>query len=101
QCHGNGKGDAMNPSLFDSVKVRGQPSATIRNILYGQQNESVVSGKKLGGIMPAMDYLTDQEIADVATYVRARFGNVTRPVFPEDVAAQRPTEPRSESPDRP
>lgn len=90
QCHGNGEGNALNPPLLGSAKLRGQPSAIIRNILYGQQNESVVNGQKLGGIMPALDYLTDEEVADVATYVRSRFGNNSRPIHAAEVAAHRP-----------
>lgn len=42
-------------------------------ILKGQSRVSVVAGKPFNGEMPAMDYLTDEEIAAVTAYVLTTF----------------------------
>jgi len=41
--------------------------------------------------MPAFDYLTDQQIADVLTYVRNSFGNKATAVKATEVKAVRAT----------
>ena len=44
-------------------------------ILKGQSGEITVKGKKYNVEMPAQDYLTDEQIADVLNYVRNSWGN--------------------------
>jgi mono/diheme cytochrome c family protein len=89
QCHTDGTGSTVNPPLIGSSKLTGPASGTIRNILYGQVHETSVKG-----IMPPMGYLTDQEIADVATYVRSTFARNHQTVTPEEVAIHRANPPR-------
>ena len=42
-----------------------------------------------GNEMPPFDFLTDTEIAQIATYVRTHFENKGEPVSPADVRARR------------
>ncbi len=88
-CHYAGEGNEVNPALIGSAVVAGPAAGTINVILKGRQGESVVNGQKLNGIMPAQDFLTDEEIAAVVTYVRKEFGPGGSAVTPKEVAAQR------------
>ncbi len=89
QCHYAGEGGANVPPLANSPVLLGPPAATFKVILQGQANQSVVNGQKFNGIMPAMDYLTDEEIASVTAYLRHRFAAKEEPVTPAQVAEAR------------
>ena len=76
-CHmadGNGTVDLYPPlAKADYLK---KPSTTLINIiLQGQTGEITVNKKKYNGIMPAQNYLTDDQIADILNYARNSFGN--------------------------
>ncbi len=76
-CHmEDGKGTPdINPPVAKADYLR-KPSKTLINvILKGQSGEVVVNGKKYNALMPAQDYLTDIQIADVLNYVRNSWGN--------------------------
>jgi len=61
----------------------------IELLLNGQSGEITVNGEVYNNLMPAHDFLSDQQIADVISYVRTSFGNDLDPVTKEDVAAAR------------
>ena len=61
----------------------------IELMLNGQSGEITVNGEVYNNLMPAHDFLSDQEIADVISYVRSSFGNDLEPVSKEEVAAER------------
>jgi mono/diheme cytochrome c family protein len=88
-CHYAGEASATTPALVGSAAVGGEPGALFKIILQGQRNESVVEGRKLNGIMPAMAYLSDEEIAAVTAYVRQRFAGRAEAIDPAQVAAER------------
>jgi mono/diheme cytochrome c family protein len=88
-CHYAGEASPTTPALVGAAAVGGDPSALFKIILQGQRNESVVEGRKLNGIMPAMAYLSDEEIAAVTAYVRQRFGGTAEAIDPAHVAAER------------
>jgi len=88
-CHYAGEASPTTPALAGSAALRGDPTALFKIILQGQRNESVVDGRKLNGIMPAMAYLSDDEIAAVAVYLRQRFGGISEAIEPSKVAAER------------
>lgn len=76
-CHmEDGKGTPdVNPPVAKADYLK-KPSKTLINvILKGQSGEVVVNGKKYNAIMPAQEYLTDEQIADVLNYVRNSWGN--------------------------
>lgn len=89
-CHmENGMGQPdIYPPLAKTTYVK-DVKKNIKIILEGQSGEITVNGKKYNSIMPAQPYLTDQEIADVLTYVRSSWGNKYPPVKPAHVKAER------------
>ncbi|MBX7210080.1 MAG: DUF1080 domain-containing protein [Verrucomicrobiaceae bacterium] len=76
------------PALADSDWVNGDPAALIKILTHGLTGPIKVGGsdfKQLAPIpMPPMG-LTDQQVADVLTYVRANFGNKSSPVRVDEV----------------
>jgi mono/diheme cytochrome c family protein len=91
-CHmEDGKGTpGVNPPVAKADYLR-KPSKTLINvILKGQSGEVVVNGKKYNALMPAQDYLSDQQIADVLNYIRNSWGNkIPGAVTPAMVKAAR------------
>ncbi len=58
----------------------------IRGVVFGRSGEITVNGKKYNGIMTPQNNLTDDEIANVLTYVRNSWGNRADPIAARDVA---------------
>ncbi len=92
QCHmNNGKGaPGMNPPLAGVNIVTGEKSQLIKIILNGLKEPLVINGETYNNAMPAHAFLTDQQVADVLTYIRNTFGNSADPVKPDEVAKVRP-----------
>jgi mono/diheme cytochrome c family protein len=85
-CHYDGKGSDVVPPLMGAPAVsKGEPSDLLRIILRGQQGRLERGGRTFNGVMPPMAYLSDEEIASVATYVRKVHGNSSDPVQPGQV----------------
>ncbi len=104
-CHQpDAKGVAgIYPPLAQSDWVAGSANALIRIVLHGLAGPITVLGKEYGGAetsvpMPAFGALTDQQIADVLTYVRGNFGNNAPPAALADVQAIRSTTKDRETP---
>ena len=76
-CHmEDGKGTPdINPPLAKADYLKRSEKTLIGIILNGQSGDVIVNGKKYNTIMPAQDYLSDQQIADVMNYVRNSWGN--------------------------
>jgi mono/diheme cytochrome c family protein len=53
------------------------------------EGEIEVKGEKYNNIMAKLDYLRDQQIADVLTYIRSNFGNNATAVTAAEVSAVR------------
>ncbi len=94
-CHQvNGEGIPNQiPPLAKSDYLMADPERSIRAVLQGLTGEIVVNGKKYNGAMLPMGNLSDEEIANVLTYVRNSFGNSGDPIAPDAVRKV-----RSESP---
>jgi glucose/arabinose dehydrogenase/mono/diheme cytochrome c family protein len=90
-CHQrDGRGDgARFPPVTSTRWVSGDPARLIGVVLNGLQGEIQVEGKTFNGVMPANAFLTDQQVAQVVTYLRQNFGNFAGGVTPEEVAAVR------------
>lgn len=76
-CHmEDGAGIAeVNPPLAKTAYMK-KPNKTLINIiLKGQSEEILVNGTKYNIAMPAQDYLTDEQIADVLNYSKNSWGN--------------------------
>ncbi len=90
-CHQpTGKGLApVFPPLAEAPIVNGDPTLSIKFILHGLMGPVTVAGTTYNSMMPAVAGVTDQDISDVLTYVRASFGNNSGPVSVEQVKAVR------------
>lgn len=75
-CHQpNGKGDGNRfPPLLGSEWITGDIHKTIEVVLNGLEGPITVNGQAYDGIMPANNFLKDEEIAQILTYVRQEFG---------------------------
>ncbi len=91
-CHAqNGNGiEGMYPPLAGSEWVTGDKTKMLGVILNGLNGEVQVKGKTYNLVMtPYRDVLTDQQIADVATFVRSSWGNSASAISASEVAAVR------------
>ena len=81
-CHmANGKGDGSRfPPIAGSEWVKGDQRRLIDVVLNGLSGPIEVNGKAYDGVMPPADYLTNEEIAQVLTYIRKEFGDNSSPV---------------------
>lgn len=91
-CHqADGGGvDRMNAPLTQTTWVLGDKTPLVKVLLNGMQGVEI-DGERYANVMPAFDYLTDQQIADVLTYVRNSFGNKATAVKTAEVKAVRAT----------
>jgi mono/diheme cytochrome c family protein len=90
-CHmedGNGV-PRMNPPLAKTTWVTGDKKKLIAVILNGMDEEVQINGQAYSNTMAPHDFLKDDEIADVLTYVRNSFGNKASAVTVADVKAAR------------
>ena len=58
-------------------------------VLSGLDGAITVNGALFDGVMPALQ-LTDEDVANVLTYVYSQWGNSGQLVLPAEVAAVRP-----------
>lgn len=90
-CHqADGSGvPGMIPPLGPGSWVGRNPDELIILFLKGLKGEIEVNGERYKNIMPAQPQITDQELADVLTYVRSGFGNKYSPITSQMVAKVR------------
>jgi mono/diheme cytochrome c family protein len=76
-CHqADGKGvSTLNPPLINTTYVLGDKIKLIQIVLNGFNEDVLINGKSFSNSMTPHASLTDQEIADVLTYVRNSFTN--------------------------
>lgn len=76
-CHmSNGKGaPGMNPPLTGTDWVLGDKERLIKVILQGLSEPVEIQGEIYQNVMASHSFLSDQQIADVLTFVRQSFGN--------------------------
>lgn len=63
----------------------------IHILLQGVSGEIEVDGMVYNGQMPAHQFLTDNQIADVLTFLRSEYGNIGEAITPAEVASLRDT----------
>lgn len=92
-CHlGSGKGVPANniPPLAGSEIAQGDATKPISIVLHGFTGPIERAGAHINGQMAAWkDQLSDQDIADVLTYVRSSFGNSGAAVTADEVKSVR------------
>jgi len=81
----------MNPPLIKTSYVLGNATKLIKVILNGMSEGVEIDGETYTNIMPPHGFLTDQEVADVLTYVRSSFGNKAPAIKVAEVKAARTT----------
>jgi nitrite reductase (NO-forming) len=87
QMEGEGLGDAF-PPLADSDYLNEDIERAIEIVLNGKSGEITVNGTTYNSVMTAQS-LTDEEVANVLTYVYNSWGNSSHEVTPEMVAKVR------------
>ena len=92
-CHqADGSGvPGLAPPLIKGAFVNGEKDRLINIILQGMQGVEI-KGEYYANPMPAFDYLSDQDIAEVLTYVRNGFSNSGSAISADDVALARKKE---------
>ena len=115
--HGDGKPDAETqyqrdakgdgarfPPLAATNWVSGNKQRLISVVVHGLSGEIEVEGRRFNDVMPAHGFLSDDQIAQVLTYLRQNFGNYGQGVLKDEVAAARtrgPWTPQSQGQPRP
>ena len=92
KCHqSSGRGGFLtSPPLAGSLVAQtDDPAAMINVILYGPELSKELPSGSWETMKPYREILNDQQIADVANYVRSSWGNRGKPVTAGDVAKQR------------
>lgn len=86
-CHQVDGGGVMglNPPLSKTEYVLGDPKKLINIILKGFNKEIEIDGDTYANPMPGLSHLTDQQVADVLSFVRNSFGNKTSVITPTQV----------------
>ncbi len=77
------------PPLADNERVADDPLRVVAIVLAGLSGELEVNGQKYNAVMPPMQHLNDQEIAQAVNYVVTSFGNQGPTVTVEQVTATR------------
>lgn len=79
----------MNPPLIKTKWVLGDKQTLISTVIKGLNTPIEIDGDDYHNVMPPHPAMTDQQVADVLTYVRNSFGNKASAVKASDVAAAR------------
>lgn len=90
-CHqANGSGVArLNPPLKATEYVLGDKNRLLGIIINGANIGLDIDGETYSNAMPAFRHLSDEEVAQVASYIRNSFGNSAAPITAEEVSAFR------------
>ena len=90
-CHQpNGEGMAgVFPPLAKSSVLAANPKRIVEIMMHGLNGPVTVNGKQYNSTMPAQTQLTDDEIANIGTYVLNSWGNPGGRITKEEVAQRR------------
>lgn len=94
-CHqSNGAGlPGVFPPLAGSDFLKGDAKRVVDVVLHGLSGKLKVNGKDYDSVMPPMNQLNDDEVANILTYVLNSWGNPGGTVSKEDVRKQRGAKP--------
>ncbi|WP_217698166.1 c-type cytochrome [Parapedobacter luteus] len=92
-CHQtNGDGvPNLNPPLAKTDYVTGDKERLIRIVLNGSNEGLEVNGMVYSNAMPAHSFLSDEDVANVLSYIRNSFGNHADTVSVDEVRQVRAT----------
>jgi glucose/arabinose dehydrogenase/mono/diheme cytochrome c family protein len=90
-CHQkDGKGASGRfPPLAGTDWVTGDKTRLITLVLNGLEGSITVNGETFINAMPQHSFLTDEEAANVLTYIRQNFGNKASEIKPQEIKAIR------------
>jgi len=88
QANGEGVPNAFPPLAASDYLAKNDLSSIIDIVIHGKTGPITVNGNTYDGVMPAQS-LTDEEVANVLTYVFANWGNKRQEAKPEQVAKRR------------
>jgi nitrite reductase (NO-forming) len=94
-CHqANGAGlPGVFPPLAKSDYLGQDPKRAINVVLHGLSGKVKVNGKDYDSVMPPMNQLNDDEVANILTYVLNSWGNPGGAISADDVKKQRAAKP--------
>jgi nitrite reductase (NO-forming) len=94
-CHqANGAGlPGVFPPLAGSDYLAANPKRAIDIVLQGLSGPVKVNGQDYNSVMPPMSQLTDDEVANILTYVTGSWGNTAAKITKADVAERRKAKP--------
>jgi len=86
-CHQpNGQGlPGAFPPLAGNPNVNADKLHVVRTVLKGASGPLEVNGQKYNAVMPPMQHISDEDIADIANYVLSSWGNKGGEVTEDDV----------------
>lgn len=92
-CHQkDGKGDGSRfPPLDSSEWVNGDKKRLIGVLLKGLEKSITINGKTYNNLMPPHNFLSDDQLALVLTYIRKNFSNQSSDITPGEIARERKT----------
>jgi nitrite reductase (NO-forming) len=98
-CHqANGEGlPGVFPPLAKSDFLGADTKRAIGVVLHGLNGKVTVNGQEYNSVMPPMNQLTDDEVANILTYVTNSWGNQGAAVSTEDVQKVRATAPAAKA----
>lgn len=90
-CHqSNGAGlPGVFPPLAGSDYLNADPHRAMNVVLRGLNGKVTVNGTEFNSVMPPMNQLNDDEVANILTYVLNSWGNKGGVISAEDVKAER------------
>jgi mono/diheme cytochrome c family protein len=85
----------LQPAITGGAWVSGDARALILFVMTGGFDSAGRKDSDSHNVMPAFRQLTDQELAEIVSYIRQKFGNGASAVAATDVAAVRASLPAS------
>ena len=73
------------PPIDNSDLVSNNKDSLISIVLSGIKGKVIVKGEEYNNIMPPHNFLNDEQVAQVSTYIRNNFGNTGEAVKTEEV----------------
>ena len=99
-CHQpNGEGlPGVFPPLAKSDFIAAEPKRVANIMLHGLHGKVTVNGKDYDSVMPPMSQLTDDEVANIGTYVLNSWGNPGGEITRDDAKKARAAAPAEAGP---
>jgi mono/diheme cytochrome c family protein len=83
----------MQPAITGGTWVQGEPKALALFVMTGGFNSAERKESESHNVMPSFRQLSNEELAEILTYIRQKFGKGASPVSAADIAAARATLP--------